>query len=261
MAVAIDRIARQPAHLEDVARGLAALVDQPFGRHAAHLLLVLVDHHHLVGVEDVVEGNDDDVVLVGKADDAVEAVWSHGDGDDRVEALVDEVLHRAELGRHVGPRRDDLELLDVLLDARLVGEGLRRLDHLNAPGIADETVDHRDAIRSGLLLPLEEFGLIRPRLEAGGIGARARHDLGAGKGRDRGQQQARQCEPRYAKRRFHNFLLGVFLNPSGPMWSMNFVCFGQALPTNGKRPSAGPDHRALRPCRDFPVRLKGSMAQ
>ena len=40
----------------------------------AHLELVLVDHHHLVGVEDVVERHEHDVVLVGEPDDAVEAV-------------------------------------------------------------------------------------------------------------------------------------------------------------------------------------------
>ena len=83
MAVAIDRIARQAAHFEDIARRLARLVDQPMGRHASHFLLVFIDHHHLVGVEDVVEGNVDDVVLVGEADDAVEPVRRHSDGDGR----------------------------------------------------------------------------------------------------------------------------------------------------------------------------------
>ena len=61
--------------------------------------LVLVDHHHLVGVEHVVERHDHHVVAVGEADDAVEAVGRHGDGDDGVEALVDEVLDGAELRR------------------------------------------------------------------------------------------------------------------------------------------------------------------
>ena len=56
MAVAVDRVARQAAHFEDVARRLAHLRRQELGRHAAHLLLVLVDLHHLVGVEHVVEG-------------------------------------------------------------------------------------------------------------------------------------------------------------------------------------------------------------
>ena len=165
---------------------LPHFVQEPFGRHAAHLLLVLVDHHHLVGVEDVVEGHHHDVVLVGEADDAVEAVGRHRDGDDGVEALIDEVLDGAELRRDVGAGRDDLELLDVLLDARLLGEGLGGLDHLDAPGVADEAVDEGDLVGSGLLVPLEELGLVGPGLEASGIGARPGDDLGACRSTDRG---------------------------------------------------------------------------
>src|ERR1700736_3404429 len=48
VAVTVDRITRQAAHLEDIAGLLARFINEPFGRHAAHLLLVLVDHHHLV---------------------------------------------------------------------------------------------------------------------------------------------------------------------------------------------------------------------
>ena len=154
-------------------------------RHAAHFLLVLVDHHHLVGIEDVVEGNDDDVVLVGEADDAIKPVRRDRDGDDRLDALVDEILHGAELRGDVGAGGNDLELLDVLLDARLLGEGLGGLDHLNAPGVADEAVDESDPVRPGLLLPLEELGLRRPRLEALGIGARSGYDFRARPNRNR----------------------------------------------------------------------------
>ena len=109
-------------------------------------MLVLVDHHHLVGVEDVVERHDHDVVAVGEPDHAVEALGADRDGDDRVEALVDEVLDGAELRGGVGAGRDDLELLDVLLDARLLGERLGGLDHLDSPGVADEAVDQGDPV-------------------------------------------------------------------------------------------------------------------
>jgi len=102
MAVTVDRIARQAAHLEDIAGLLARFIYKPFGRHAAHFLLVLVHHHHLVGVEDVVEGHHHHIVLVGEADDAVEAVGRHRDRDDGVETLIDKVLHGAELRRDIG---------------------------------------------------------------------------------------------------------------------------------------------------------------
>ena len=186
MAVTVDRIARQAAHLEDIAGLLARFIDQPFGRHAAHFLLVLVDHHHLVGIEDVVEGHHHHIVLVGEADDAIEAVGRHRDGDDGVEALIDKVLHGAELRRDIGAGRDDLELLDVLLDTRLLGKGFCGLHHLDAPGIADEAVDEGDLVGAGLLVPLKEFCLIRPGLEAAGIGARPGDDLGACPSADQG---------------------------------------------------------------------------
>ena len=179
MAVTIDRIARQAAHLEDIAGFLARFINEPFGGHTAHLFLVLVDHHHLVGVEDVVEGHHHHIVFVGEADDAVEAVGRHRDGDDGVKTLIDEVLHGAELRCNIGAGGNDLEFLDVLLDARLLGKGLGGLHHLDAPGIADEAVDEGDLVGAGLLVPLEVLGLIRPGLEAAGIGTRPGDDLGA----------------------------------------------------------------------------------
>jgi len=52
--------------------------------------------------------------------------------------------------------------------------------------IADETVDEGDLVGAGLLVPLKKFCLIRPGLEAAGIGARPGDDLGACPSADRG---------------------------------------------------------------------------
>ncbi len=194
-AVAVDRVAGQAADLEDLAAGLARgleLVDEELRPLAAHLELVLVDLHHRVGVEHVVEGDDDHVVLVGEADDAVEAVGGDGDGDDGVEALVDEVLDGAELGRGVGAGGDDLELGDLVLDGRVLGVGLGGLDHLDAPGVADEAVDDGDAVGAFLGRPLQVLGVGAPGREALGVGAGAGDDLGAGEGGGAGAGDERQ---------------------------------------------------------------------
>jgi hypothetical protein len=53
-------------------------------------------------VEDVVEGHHRHIVLIGHADDAVETVGRHRDGDDGVEALIDKILHGAELCCDIG---------------------------------------------------------------------------------------------------------------------------------------------------------------
>ena len=119
----------------------------------------------------------DDVVLVGKADDAIKSVRRDRDGDNGLEALVDEVLHCPKLRGDVGAGGNDLKLLNVLLDARLLGKGLRRLDHLNAPSIADKTVDQSNPVWPRLFLPLEILRLVRPGLEAFCIGAWARNDF------------------------------------------------------------------------------------
>jgi hypothetical protein len=72
----------------------------------------------------------------------------------------------------------------------VLDEGLGGLDHLDAPGIADEAVDHRDAVGTLLLLPLEEFGLGAPGLEAFGIGAGPVDDAGPREGQASRQQQS-----------------------------------------------------------------------
>ena len=193
-AVAVDRVAGQAADLEDLAAGLAVrleLVDEELRPLAAHLELVLVDLHDGVGVEDVVERHEHDVVLVGEADHPVEALGRDGDGDDRVEALVDEVLDRAELRRRVGAGRDDLELGDLVLDRRVLGIGLGGLDHLDPPGVADEAVDDGDPVRAFLGRPLEVGRLGAPGREAFRVRAGPGDDLGS---RERGaaaEQQGR----------------------------------------------------------------------
>ena len=57
------------------------------------------------------------------------------------------------------PVETTLNSLIFSLIAGLLGEGLRRLDHLDAPGVADEAVDHGDAIGPSFFVPLEELGL------------------------------------------------------------------------------------------------------
>ena len=79
----------------------------------AHLELVLVDLHHLVGVEHVVEGHQHDAGLVGALDHRVEAVG--------LTAMVT-IASKPELMKFsiapicagdVGAGRDDLEFLDL----------------------------------------------------------------------------------------------------------------------------------------------------
>ena len=180
MPVTVHRVAGQAAHLKNLAVLLAHFLDQEVGAHLAHLGLVFIDHHHLVGVEHVVERHNDDIALVGELYHAVKAVRRHGDGDNRVVTLIDKVLHRAKLGGNVGAGRDDLHFLDIFLDARLLGEGLGGLDHLNAPGVADKAVDDGDAVGTVFFLPLEELGLVIPGLETFRVGRGAIDDCRAG---------------------------------------------------------------------------------
>src|SRR5690606_11323388 len=104
---------------------------------------------------------------------AVEAFGRYSDGDDGVKTLVDEVLNGAQLRRSVGAGRDHLELGDLVLDGRVLDISLGGLDHLDAPGVADETVDHGDTVRAFLLFPLQGLGVGRPGREAGWVGAGA----------------------------------------------------------------------------------------
>ncbi len=115
--------------------------------------------------------------------------------DDRVIAGIDEVVDRRDLRRDILAGRDDLELLQHLLDVRLIGIGLGGLDHLDAPGIADEAVGQRDPVGAGLLGVLEELGLRRPRHVALRIIARASDRLRSrGLRGCRGRQQRRAHE-------------------------------------------------------------------
>jgi len=183
-AVTVDRVAGQATNFEDLAGGLALIGEflaDELRPLAAHLQLVFVDLHHGIGVEHVVERHEYNILAVGETDDAVEAIWGNGDGDDGIEALVDEILDGAELGGRIGAGRDDLELGNGILDGRILGKGLGGLDHLNAPGIANEAVDHRDAVGARLGRPLQILGIGVPRHEAGGLGPRATDDFGTSK--------------------------------------------------------------------------------
>ncbi len=126
-------------------------------------------------------------LLVGETDHAIPALGGVRVDQHGVEALVDVVLDGAELGGHVGADRDDLELLDVLGDFRQRRIGLGGLDHLNAPDVGDEAVDHRDPVGAFLGRPLEVLGVGRPWHEAlAGSSPGPDDDL-----RARGERQAR----------------------------------------------------------------------
>ncbi len=155
VTIAIHGVALQAAHFEHFSFAAQLLV-QELAPLLAHGQLVLVDLHDLVGVEHVVERHDDDALSVGQADHAVEAFRAHGQRHDAVEALVDEVLHRAELRGDVGSGGDDLELLDERSDRGI---------YLDAPRVAHVPIDQRDAKRRLSCLPLEVFGVLAPGCE------------------------------------------------------------------------------------------------
>ncbi len=169
------------------------VLDQPVGHHPAHFLLVLVHLHHVCAVGDVVEGDQHDSGLVRLLDDRPEGAGTDRDRDDGVIAGIDEVLDRRDLRRHIGASADDLELLDVRLDRRVFDERLGGLDHLNSPGVADEAVGYRDAVRPRLGGPLEVLGVLVPGLEALRLGTGAAHHLvpGSRRGRSIGGQPQR----------------------------------------------------------------------
>jgi len=191
MAIPVNRIALQSAHFEDFAGFcVAELFCKPAAVHTAHFQLVLVDLHDLVGIQDIVERHQNDVVTVGKANDPVEAFRRDGNGDDCIEALVDEILDRSELGGNVGTGGNDFELFDLFGNFRLFGVGLGRLDHLDPPGVSDKTVNDGDLVRAVALVPLEIPDILVPWCETGRIGSGARNLVRAGDPERRGHQQS-----------------------------------------------------------------------
>ena len=85
----------------------------------AKALLVDVDVDRILGVEDVVEGDEHDARVVGALDDRLERRRILRVDDDRVEAGIDEVVDRRDLRGDVLAGRDDLELLELGGDIRL----------------------------------------------------------------------------------------------------------------------------------------------
>ena len=87
----------------------------------AEALLVDVDVDRLLGVENVVEGDEHDAGVLGALDHRLEGRRVLRVDDDRVIAGIDEVVDRGDLRRHVLAGRDDLEFLELGRDV-----GLRR---------------------------------------------------------------------------------------------------------------------------------------
>ena len=145
MAVLVDRGAGNAAHFENLA-ALGQMAVEPFRPIDAKALLVDVDVDRILGVENVVEGDEHHARGVGALDDWLERFWILRVNDNRVVAGIDEIVDRGDLGRDVFAGRDDLEFLELGGDVRLIRIGLGRLDHLNAPGVGDEAVGERDAI-------------------------------------------------------------------------------------------------------------------
>ena len=192
VAVGVDRGAGDAAHLEDLA-AVGDVLDQPVAPELAQALLVDVDVDGVGGVEDVVEGDEDDARLLGALDDRAEGGRVLGVDDDGVVAGVDEVVDRRDLRRHVLAGGDDLELRELRGDVGLRGVGLGGLDHLDAPGVGDVAVGQRDPVGAFLLRELEELGVGGPGHHALRVGGRAGYDFGIGQrragrgGEDRGR--------------------------------------------------------------------------
>ena len=177
--VGVDRRAGDAAHLEDLA-AIGNVLDQPVGPQDAQSLLVDVDVDGVLGVQCVVEGDQDDARLLGALDDRREGGRVLGVDDDGVIAGIDEVVDRRNLGRHILAGRDDLEFLELGRDFRLRRVGLGRLDHLDAPGVGDVAVGKGDPEGAFLLGILEELGIGRPGCKAFGFGRGAADDFGFG---------------------------------------------------------------------------------
>ena len=177
MTVGVHRGAGDAAHFEDLAAA-GQVLDQPVGPEHAEALLVDVDIDRILGIENVIEGDEDDSGVLGPLDHGREGLRVLRIDNDRVIAGIDEVVDRADLGGDVLAGRDDLELLQLRRDRGLRGIGLGGLDHLNSPGIGDESVGERDAIWAGLGRVFEELRLLAPRHIAIRVARWAGNDLG-----------------------------------------------------------------------------------
>ena len=183
MVVAVDRVARQAAYLEDLALDLALRlldgVDDGLGLDGTELVLILVDLHDLVGVEHVVEGHEHGARALGALDYRVEGRWVHRYDADAVVAGGDEVVDRGDLGGRVVADRDDLEFGELILVLRTRRPRLGRLDRGRAPVIPGIAVDEGDLV-GRVLLRIGNDLLARPgRHDAG----RVERILGEGRGR------------------------------------------------------------------------------
>ncbi len=117
---------------------------------------------------------------VGAFDDRRKRGRIQGVHDDRVIARVDKVVRRGDLCGEILAGRDHFELLQLALDGGLIRISLSRLDHLDAPGVSNETIDERDTIGAIFLGPLKILRGLTPWLEAVGINAGAGDDLRTG---------------------------------------------------------------------------------
>src|SRR5262249_8899562 len=175
----VDRGAGHAAHLENLA-AIGDVLDQPVGPQHTQPLLIDVDIDSVLGVEDVVEGDEDHAGRLRALDHRPERFRVLRVDDDRVIAGIDEVVDRGDLRGDILAGRHDLELLQLRGDIRLGRIGLGRLDHLDAPGIGYEAVRQRDPVWAGLGRVFEELGLFTPRHVALRIAGRAGHDLRPG---------------------------------------------------------------------------------
>jgi hypothetical protein len=152
----------------------------PVGPEDAETLLVDIDVDRVLGVENVVEGDEHDTGLLGALDHRAEGCRVLCVDDDRVKTGIDEVVDGGDLRRNILAGRNDLELLELGGDVGLCRIGLRRLHHLDAPGVGDEAVRKGDPIGSFLFREFEELRVSSPWREALRFGSRAADDLRLG---------------------------------------------------------------------------------
>ena len=184
--VAVDRVSRRAAHLKELAAVCLDLLQEPARGEPTEFDLVDIHRDCIGGLNHIVEGQEHYPGGIGAFDYRRERGRVKRVNDDRIIAGVDEVIGRGDLSGEILAGRDHFELFDLALDARLIGISLGRFDHLDAPGVSDETVDERNTIRPVFLWPLEIFRGVAPRLEAVGIDAGAGDDLRTGREGRRG---------------------------------------------------------------------------